>query len=186
MSASPTVYLAGPDVFRPDADACFERMEDCCARHGLRGLRPSDGGAAGDTTLSGARLAQRIYEGNVALIRRCDAVIANLSPFRGRIEPDSGTVFELGMAVALGKPVAGYLPGASMSYAERVALCMPTRRGPDGLLRDIENDLLVEGFGEPMNLMLSRSTRLFDTFEAAVEHLAALLAGATPGRRAGG
>ncbi len=182
--ASPTVYLAGPDVFRPDADACFDRMERYCARLGLRGLRPSDGGATVDAGLAGSRLAQRIYEGNVGLIRNCDAVVANLSPFRGRIEPDSGTVFELGMAVALGKPVAGYLPDASLSYAERVARCMPTQRGADGLLRDVERGLLVEGFGEPMNLMLSRSTPLFDSFEAAVDHLAAQLAESATGPRA--
>ena len=186
MPASPTVYLAGPDVFRPDADACFERMASYCARRGLRGLRPSDGGGPDDAALTGRRLAQRIYDGNVALIRRCDAVVANLSPFRGRVEPDSGTVFELGMAVALGKPVAGYLPGASTSYAERVASCMPTRRGPDGLLRDAEHGLLVEGFGEPMNLMLSRSTRLFESFEAAIDHLAKVLAGPIPGSRVDG
>ena len=188
MPASPTVYLAGPDVFRPDAEACYARMERLCAALGLTGLRPSDGGppaGAGNTAL-----AQRIYEGNVALIRRCDAVVANLQPHRGLVEPDSGTVFEVGVAVALGKPVAGYLPRPELSYAERVRHHFPTRTDAGGTEWDDTHGLWIEGFGEPMNLMLSRSTRLFGSFEAALEHLARTLdparapASACPPRRA--
>ena len=122
-----------------------------------------------------AALPQRIYDGNVALIRRCDAVVANLRPFRGHVEPDSGTVFEIGMAVALGKPVAAYLPQSGLSYAERVSRHFPTRRDASGAVWDEANGLLVEGFGEPMNLMLSRSTHLFESFEEAVSHVADLL-----------
>jgi nucleoside 2-deoxyribosyltransferase len=173
MPVSPAVYLAGPDVFRPDATARYEHLERCCASLGLVGLRPSDGGLS--TTANpgnGVHAAQRIYEGNVALIRQCDAVLANLAPFRGHIEPDSGTVFEIGMAVALGKPVAAYLPEPSISYAERVRRRFPTRRDPSGALWDLAHGVLVEGFGEPVNLMLSRSTRLFATFEEALAHLA--------------
>jgi nucleoside 2-deoxyribosyltransferase len=54
---------------------------------------------------SGAELAQRIDAGKLALIRRCDAVVANLRPCRGQVEPDSGTVFEVGVAIALGEPL---------------------------------------------------------------------------------
>jgi nucleoside 2-deoxyribosyltransferase len=174
MPASPTVYLAGPDVFRPDAQACYERMERQCEALGLVGLRPSDGGQAAGA--DGAALAQRIYEGNVALIRRSDAVVANLQPFRGLIEPDSGTVFELGVAVALGKPVAGYLPLPEISYADRVRRHFPTRLDAGGTEWDDTHGLWIEGFGEPLNLMLSRSTSLFGSFEQAIRHLAAVLA----------
>lgn len=175
MRDAPWVYLAGPDVFRPDAAACFARMERHCTGLGLQGMRPSDGGLCDGTAPTGAALPQRIYEGNVALIRRCDAVVANLQPFRGQVEPDSGTVFEIGMAVALGKPVAAYLPQSGLSYAERVSRHFPTRRDASGAVWDEAHGLLVEGFGEPMNLMLSRSTRLFETFEQAVSYLADLL-----------
>lgn len=184
MSSPPAIYLAGPDVFRPDAAARYERMERLCAGLGLVGLRPSDG-AHGDGTCSGADLAQRIYEGNVALIRRCDAVVANLAPFRGHVEPDSGTVFEVGVAIALGKPVAAYLPQPTLSYAERVARHFPTRTDASGTLWDDAHGCWVEGFGEPLNLMLSRSTRLFVSFEEAVAHLAHLLA-PTPARAVAG
>ena len=177
MPTRPSVYLAGPDVFRPDATARYARMESCCARLGLAALRPSDGGPS-DPAGAGAALAQRVDDGNVAMIRRCDAVVANLAPFRGHVEPDSGTVFEVGVAIALGKPVAAYLPQPSISYAERVARHFPTRTDATGTLWDDAHGCWVEGFGEPLNLMLSRSTRLFGTFDAAVEHLARLLVAA--------
>jgi nucleoside 2-deoxyribosyltransferase len=170
MNSPPSIYLAGPDVFRPDAASRYERMQRQCAALGLVGLRPSDG-----TQGAGADQAQRIYEGNVALIRRCDALVANLAPFRGQVEPDSGTVFEVGVAIALGKPVAAYLPQHGLSYAERVARHFPTRTDGSGTLWDDTDGSWVEGFGEPLNLMLSRSTRLFGSFEAAVGHLARVL-----------
>jgi nucleoside 2-deoxyribosyltransferase len=175
MTSLPSIYLAGPDVFRPDAPACYERMERACAALGLVGLRPSDGGPAPGASCTPGELAQRIYDGNLALIRRCDAVVANLAPFRGHVEPDSGTVFEIGVAIALGKPVAAYLPQPTLTYAERVARHFPTRTDASGTLWDDAHGLWVEGFGEPLNLMLSRSTRLFGSFEAAVEFLARAL-----------
>ena len=177
MPSRPSIYLAGPDVFRPDAAERYARMERHCAGLGLVAMRPSDG-EAGDGACGGAERAQRIYEGNLALIRRCDAVVANLAPFRGHVEPDSGTVFEVGVAIALGKPVAAYLPQPETSYAERVARHFPTRTDAHGTLWDDAHDCWVEGFGEPLNLMLSRSTRLFGSFEEAVAHLVRVLAGA--------
>ncbi|MFZ4757391.1 MAG: nucleoside 2-deoxyribosyltransferase [Burkholderiaceae bacterium] len=176
MPSRPALYLAGPDVFRPDAAHWYDRSEQLCERHGLVGLRPSDGGLADGFDGPAAELAQRIYDGNLALIRRCDAVIANLAPFRGQIEPDSGTVFEVGVAIALGKPVAAYLPEHDRSYAERVARHFPTRRDAAGTLWDDTHGCWIEGFGEPLNLMLSRSTALFGSFEDALAHLATVLA----------
>ena len=54
-------------------------------------------------------IARHIYVSNVDLIRNCDAVLANMTPFRGDIEPDSGTVFEVGMAIAMGVMMAAAL-----------------------------------------------------------------------------
>jgi len=36
------IYLAGPDVFLPDALEVGKRKREICARHGLRGLFPLD------------------------------------------------------------------------------------------------------------------------------------------------
>ena len=51
-------------------------------------------------------------------------MLANLEPFRGS-EPDSGTAFEVGYALALGKPVYAYLSDAGASRRERLARLAP-------------------------------------------------------------
>lgn len=180
--ARPRVYLAGPDVFFPDSREVFERLRALCARLGLEGVEPSDGGLAesGAQGASDDELAQRIYAGNVRLIQACDGVVANLCAFRG-LEPDSGTVFEVGYAVALGKPVVGYgvAPG---SYADRVGAALPCARADDGQLREAASGAMVEGLGQRLNLMLTRSTPLADSAEAALQRLAQQLRSRTAGR----
>ncbi|MFT3717214.1 nucleoside 2-deoxyribosyltransferase [Pseudorhodoferax sp.] len=172
----PRIYLAGPDVFRPDAAEVFARLKACCARLGLEGLAPADGGPHAGPAPDGDALAQRIYAANIALIRSADGLAANLMDFRG-LEPDSGTVFEVGYAVALGKPVVAYgvRPG---SYAERVAAALPCAHDGAGVLRETASGLMVEGLGQRLNLMLSRSAGLADTAEAALQQLAARLGAA--------
>ena len=103
-----TLYLAGPDVFRPDAEARGTALKAMCAQYGFEGLFPLDQSVPEAITEPAAQ-AEWIYAANIALIRRADAVLANLDFFRGA-EPDSGTCFEVGYAVALGKPVYGYIP----------------------------------------------------------------------------
>ncbi|MDB5566638.1 MAG: nucleoside 2-deoxyribosyltransferase, partial [Tardiphaga sp.] len=80
------IYLAGPDVFLPDAVAVGRRKVELCARHGLIGLYPLDNAidlAADDASL-------RIFRGNEAMMNKADAIIANLTPFRGP-GADAGT-----------------------------------------------------------------------------------------------
>ena len=174
------IYLAGPDVFFRNANAHFDALQARCAALGLRGVRLSDGGlsqgaeAAETVQGSGNEIAQRIYAANVALIRDCDAVLANLMPFRNPLEPDSGTVFEVGMAVALGKPVAGFVHDLSLAYEDKVARICGLQRDAAGLAWDVSHGFMIEEFGQSMNLMLSRSTALFGGAEAALAHLAAL------------
>ena len=175
------IYLAGPDVFFRDADAHFDTLQACCAALGLLGVRPSDGGLSQGAQGSGDELAQRIYAANVALIRDCDAVLANLMPFRNPLEPDSGTVFEVGMAVALGKPVAGVVQDMALAYEHKVARVCGLQRDAAGQAWDASHGFMIEEFGQPMNLMLSRSTALFGNAEAALLHLAALLSPASRG-----
>ena len=166
----PKVYFAGPDVFFKDGAAIFQRLKTTAAAVGLEGMEPFDGQldiAAGE---SEDAFALRIYQGNVARIRACDGVIANLGPFRG-LEPDSGTVFEVGFAIALGKTVVGYhVPREA--YAARVARQLPCTTDADGTVREAGNGSMVEGLGQRINLMLSRSVELADTAEAALDLLA--------------
>lgn len=136
------LYLAGPDVFRPDALAWAAAVRASVAAAGHRALIPLDNE---ETTAEG------IFRANMELIRAADAVLARLDPFRG-FEPDSGTAFEVGCAVALGKPVIGYVAD------DRPQIVRLAERGPlsvrDGRTFDAD-DLAVEDFGLPLNLMLA-------------------------------
>ena len=135
------LYLAGPDVFRPDAAAWAGRVRELCRAAGHEALIPLDG----DLPASAAA----IYRSNLRCIAEADAVLANLNPFRGA-EPDSGTCVEIGYALALGKCVIGYAADLR-PLRERLRASGP---GADGRWRDAAGDV-VEDFGLPLNLMLA-------------------------------
>ncbi|MDF3886265.1 nucleoside 2-deoxyribosyltransferase [Cupriavidus basilensis] len=147
-----TIYLAGFDVFRKDAIAYGETLKALCTRHGFHGLYPLDKSAPAG--LSGPDTARWIYEANINLIRRADMVMANLDDFRGPGEPDSGTAFEVGFAIALQKPVWGYSsdPGTLL---DRAAVAT----GDKGERLDARG-FVVEDFGLGKNLMLACSVKL--------------------------
>jgi nucleoside 2-deoxyribosyltransferase len=140
------VYLAGPDVFLPDAVEVGRRKVELCTRHGLTGLYPLDNAidiAANDASL-------RIFRGNEAMMNAADAIIANLTPFRGP-GADAGTVYELGYMAGRGKLCLGYSNDPS-TYADRVReFTEVTSR--DGRLVDALG-LTVEDFGLTDNLMM--------------------------------
>jgi nucleoside 2-deoxyribosyltransferase len=140
------VYLAGPDVFLSDAVEIGRRKAGLCARHGLTGLYPLDNAvelAAGDASL-------RIFRGNEAMMIEADAVIANLTPFRGP-GADAGTVYELGYMAGRGKLCLGYSNDPS-GYADRVRQFSDVV-SRDGRLVDALG-LTVEDFGLGDNLMM--------------------------------
>lgn len=145
-----TLYLAGPDVFRPDARERGRMLKALCAEAGFEGLFPLDQEVPAHLTAPAAQAAW-IYRANIALLERADAVLANLDFFRGP-EPDSGTCFEVGYAVAKGKPVFGYIPEHG-SFAQRIRQRHPQAIGADGVL-DTQG-WSIEEFGLPLNLMLS-------------------------------
>ena len=145
------LYLAGPEVFLDDAREIGRRKVALCARHGFTGLFPLDG----EIALDGADgvSAPAIFAANLDMMRSADAVLANLTPFRG-ISADPGTAFELGFAFALGKPVAAYSnhPG-ELKHRARAAIG-PAPEGPESLMAD---GLHVEDFGHFDNLMLAEA-----------------------------
>jgi len=108
------IYLAGPDVFLPDAIEIGRRKAALCATHGLTGLYPLDNVV--DLEADDASL--RIFHGNEAMMREADAIIANLTPFRGP-SADAGTVYEIGYMAGLGKLCLAYSNDPS-SYVSRV------------------------------------------------------------------
>ncbi|AHL76082.1 nucleoside 2-deoxyribosyltransferase [Stutzerimonas stutzeri] len=143
------IYLAGPGVFRTDALEHGERLKALCADFGFIGLYPLDKQVPPHIT-DAREQAAWIYQANLDLLDQADAVIADLNFFRGG-EPDSGTSFEVGFAVARGKPVVAYLDGDG-SYAERLHRQHPNLCGQPGFDCD---GLHLEAFDLPMNLMLA-------------------------------
>jgi len=148
MAAQRTVYLAGPDVFLPDAVALGQRKKQLCARYGFEGLYPLDDTISAH---SGELPVDRlIYRACVALLQRADFGIVHLTPFRGP-SADVGTVCELGMLIGLGKQVFGYT-NAATDLLERVQRHdIVTRDGPTWHASD---GMTVEDFGNADNLMI--------------------------------
>jgi nucleoside 2-deoxyribosyltransferase len=140
------VYLAGPDVFLPDPIEIGRRKVELCTRHGLTGLYPLDN--AVDIAAKDASL--RIFRGNETMMNAADAIIANLTPFRGP-GADAGTVYELGYMAGRGKLCLGY-SNDPQTYADRVreftAVTSRDGRPVDAL------GLTVEDFGLSDNLMM--------------------------------
>jgi nucleoside 2-deoxyribosyltransferase len=168
------VYLAGPDVFLPDAVAVGRAKQAFCARHGLEGVYPLDGERPGEAP-SGPQAGFAIADANEAKMLACDAIIANLSPFRGP-SADPGTAYELGFMRALGKPCFGYSNDAR-PFVDRVEAFIgePLGRLADGRLVGADG-LTAESFGLADNLMLHAAVGLDGLAIVAEPGLAAMAA----------
>ena len=157
MSAGlPTAYLAGPDVFFPNAKAEGKRKCDILLRHGIQGHFPLD-----NEIPESGEMAHEIFLANVALINRSNLVIANIVPFRGP-SLDPGTAWEIGYAYARGIPVICY--GSTATYLRR---CRDL--GLEGSIAGFDQEgMLIEDFDEQENLMISRcAAQIAPTFEEA-------------------
>ncbi len=86
-----TAYLAGPDVFLPNAVAHAARKVEICRRYGLRACPPLNEDV--ETAAKVLDVWQAIYEKDIAMMERCDIIIANLTPFGGA-SADAGNTSE--------------------------------------------------------------------------------------------
>lgn len=141
------IYIAGPDVFEKNAVEIGRRNKDICEKYSHEGLYPLD---------NECDSAQEIYRGNIALIDKADAVIANGNEFRG--EMDVGTAFEVGYAAAKGKKIIIYMDD-TRSLIEKYG-------------ETDEKERITENFGKPLNLMLAEASEIINgNFEDAVKKL---------------
>lgn len=153
MTRRHRIYLAGPEVFLPDARAVGAEKCRIAAEAGLEGAFPLDA----ELRLEGmepAEQARCISAANEALMRSCDGLIANLTPFRG-VSADAGTAFEVGFMRALGRPVAGYT-NVVPDYAARARIFRSQAPRPHDADRI---DVAIEEFGLAENLMLEVAIR---------------------------
>jgi hypothetical protein len=93
LAMTATAYLAGPDVFLPNAVAHAATKVEICRRLGLRGLPPLNEDA--EKAATELEVWRTIYEKDVAMMEKSDVIIANLTPFAGA-SADAGTLIEVG------------------------------------------------------------------------------------------
>jgi nucleoside 2-deoxyribosyltransferase len=173
-------YLAGPDVFLPNAVAHAARKVEMCRRFGLRGLSPLNEDA--ETAATELEVWQAIYEKDVAMMEKSDIIIANLTPFAGA-SADAGTLIEVGWFLGKGKPIFGY-SNTPENFESRMRRQLGAKHA----------DLGIEGFHLPDNLMIvgavysggypvflptdgkARDLDALDVFETCVEAAARYLA----------
>jgi nucleoside 2-deoxyribosyltransferase len=162
------VYLAGPEVFLPDAIQVGRHKKELCCQYGFEGLYPYDNEAAPNST--NQRVDLLIYHANVAMMREADFGILNLTPFRGP-SADVGTVFELGMLAGFGKSVFGYTNDVH-DFLVRIKHTLGAQLdGVKKVWRD-SNGMMIENFGNADNLMIDAT--LLDHGRSIVRHSAPL------------
>ena len=146
------VYLAGPDVFLPDAIAWMERKKAICAGHRLIGISPLDDLPNEPPDWATLPAWRRIALRNEAHIESCAAIVANLTPFRGP-SADAGTVYEVGFARGRGLKLFGYATVGDAFLDRTLSSIGGGTQAPDGSWWD-RDGLLVEQFGLFDNLMI--------------------------------
>jgi len=155
-----SIYLSGPERWTMDPTALMARQRKLCEAAGVEPL------FAGDTPLverdGSEAMARELYAATLSSLRRADAVIANLTPWRGP-SAHPAAAFEAGFASALGKPMFAYMNvahEADAEYAARVEGMNGGVVGEDGVLRDAEATA-IEDFGLPETVMLWAEARRF-------------------------
>ena len=141
-----TIYLAGPEVFLPDGVEIGRHKKEICRRHGFEAVFPLDRTPANPPEAK-ELFALEVFDICVDMMRSCDLIVANFTPFRG-VSMDVGTAVEVGYMFARGKPVYGYTNVAG-HYGDRVAEAFP----------DLSEAELVEDFDLVDNLMCEGAIR---------------------------
>ncbi len=184
------IYLAGPEVFLPEAvaagKAAKQRIAAISKAHNwpfeLVGLYPLDNEIPDfkpdvDTGL-------RIYQANIDLMDKADVIAANMVRFRGP-SMDVGTAFEMGYMAGLNKPVFAYYeatpfygePEKAGLYKDRVKTFYTVSA------TDAHTDIhgqTIEDFGMSDNLMMigamqTANGQVADNFDAVIGQIAKYL-----------
>jgi nucleoside 2-deoxyribosyltransferase len=155
-----SIYLAGPDLWFPDAEEHDLKKRALCQSAGFRALTPLDSQA---TEMDRSEvMARELYTETARRLREADALIANLSPWRGP-NCDPATAFATGFMAGLGKPVFAYLnimDEDDADHRERVERILGAQPDAAGVWRDMDG-AEIEDLGLPESLMLWVEARRF-------------------------
>jgi len=110
------LYLAGPDVFLPNALEYSLFQKKLCLKYGFIPLHPFDNEVT--PFIDNEETGRKIYIGNTDQVSSANIIVANCNKFRGACI-DDGTAYELGYGNALGKPSYGYIDKL-IPFKERV------------------------------------------------------------------
>lgn len=152
------VYVSGPTLHLPEAAALEEEVKALCRAAGFEPLTARTGPLTEQEPSEA--MAREIYAERAARMRKADAAIVELSPFRGP-HCDPAAAFEAGFMAGLGKPVFAYMnltEEADADLARRVEAYIGAETDQDGLVRDVLG-AVVEDFGLPESLMLWAEAR---------------------------
>ena len=148
----PKVYLAGPEVFLPNATEYAEKQCQLCYKYNFVPLHPMDNTV--DLGKKDYETATRIYQANVNQIHECNIIIANCNPFRSMCVMDDGTAYELGFGNALGKISYGYITKKEL-LTDRTTRDYPTQLDIISNLHiDKEGYAVTDAFDTSINLMM--------------------------------
>lgn len=180
------VYLAGPDVFFPDAAGIGKRKKAFVEALGMVGHFPFDNEVDVASFSDKKAAALHIAALNESMMRNCigvgrfGVILANIAPFHGP-SADVGTAFEIGYMAALSHfdnvLIVGYTDDAR-DFSQRVAddIYGGQVGKVEGRLKSAHG-FSIEDFGLADNLMLIGAIertggKVFPTFEAAASYAA--------------
>jgi nucleoside 2-deoxyribosyltransferase len=171
--SDPRIYIAGSDVYHPQGLEIAEAKKSICARYGLEGVAATDF-LAGVQFVGKSGDAPGLFRERLKIIQGCDALVADITPFRGP-SMDPATAFEIGAMAALGKPVAAYTLDRT-PYAERMARYhaeLDEALTPVGPRLVNPAGSVIEDFGLPEAVIiagaaLDRGTPIAQDFEGAL------------------
>ena len=169
-SDKPRVYLSTFERYDNDAKEKLESMKKICEKYGFIGISPLDDAPMVERINSDdvMEMAYNQFDHFQQHVRKCDIILANLNNYHG-YEPNDDVSFECGMAFQLGKKCFGYLDEV------KPMIDLVPNRGEAFEYRDL-NDMNVENFANPLNLMFGASFTLFEgKFEEAIKQMAEAL-----------
>lgn len=146
--ANEKLYLAGPEVFLLNMKEIRLAKLEICALYNFTGIFPVDDEALPATHRK--NIGHYICRQNKEKISTAHGLIANITPFRS-VSADVGTVYEIGYADGLQKPVFAYTNNP-IYFAHRCINEFDGRALDENIV-DRDN-IIIEDFDMMDNLML--------------------------------